>query len=285
MEPFFSKFPTIEYNNYTCTDISRRIKLSEQTKNALTLYYTYEVKNGTRADTISEAYYEDPTLDWLLYLTNNVVDPYCQWNQSEPDFQKFLDKKYGSYVNAIKRIAFYRNNWYDDDEELTPSYYENNLPNSLKKYYSSVYAEGTRIISWKRREEDWVVSTNKLIKLSCSNTNIEVGELVDVLNTLQTRVGGGEVTSVTDQYVIIKSIDGSFSNTNVIVGETSGAQSTITNTNTVFESITNDEGIFWSPVTYFDIENEANERRKQILILDNSLVYDTMDKIQEKLRE
>ena len=285
MDTFFTKFPNMVYGDYICKDITRRVKLSQETRNSLSQYYLYEVKNGNRADTIADAYYNDPYVDWMLYITNNIVDPYHQWPLSENEFNATLLKKYGDYTTPFKKIAFYRNNWYDDDNQLSTSYYDNNLPNAYKKYYSPVYGVGTKIIAWKRREEDWVMSTNKIIKLECVNSELTVGELVDVKNGQAVRVGGGEVDLVTPTFIMIKHIDGQFDVGNVAYGETSKAASTITSVTVVQENFTEDEGVYWSPVYYYDVENEANEYRKQIQILDSAFLFDTSDAIRKKLRE
>ena len=286
MENLFEKFPLTLYNNTLCRDITRRVKIDERTKNALTLYYTYEVKGGARADLISDAYYEEPTLDWLLWMTNNIVDPYYQWNLSENDFNDFLIKKYGSVENSIKKILCYRNNWYNDDKVLTPEFYENTLDRNWKKYYAPFYGNNVKILYWKRREEDWVMETNKIYKLYVSDPTVFVaGELVDVKNTSTTRVGGGEITAIGSTYILLKNIDGSFANNNIVTGEISLLPQTITDVALVYEAIKDDEGVFWSPVTYYDIENEKNAYNRSINILDKSQLINVVDQMNNLLKE
>jgi hypothetical protein len=275
------------YKNTICRDLTRRVKLTEETKNALTLYYTYEVKDGARADLISDAYYEDPTLDWMLWMTNNVVDPYYQWNLSETDFNGYLIKKYGSVENSIKKIAYYRNNWYDDDNTLTPSFYENHLDKNWKKYYAPFYGTGVKILHWKRREDDWLQETNKIYKLTCNTAPFVEGELVDV-KASGTRIGGGEITAISDTYIMIKnvdSIDSGFANNQTVMGETSDDAKTITDVNLVYDAITNDESVFWSSVTYYDIENEKNAYTRSINILDKQFLPTAIDQLQKILKE
>lgn len=285
-EQYFSKFPPLLYNNTLCRDITRRVRIDEQTRNALTLYYTYDIKDGTRADLIADAYYEDPTLDWFLWLTNDVVDPYYQWNLSVNNFEDYIVKKYGSIENSIKKIAYYRNNWYNDDQTITPEFYNNNLEQGWKKYYGPFYGNGVKVLYWQRREEDWVMETNKIYKLTMANTEpFILGELVDVENNLANRVGGGEVTAVSNTYIMIKNIDGGYANNNVVTGETSQIPQTITNVDLVYEAITDDEGVFWSPVTFYDIENERNAYNRTINILDRNYLVDTMGQLNSLLKE
>ena len=68
---------------------------------------------------------------------------------------------------------------------------------------------------------------------------------------------------------MIKNIDGSFTANDTVTGEKNGETQTVTATNLVYEAISNNEGVFWSPVTYYDIEEEKNAYNRTILILDN----------------
>jgi hypothetical protein len=283
---YFSSFPQLIYSNTVCVDLTRRVKLSEDTKNALSLYYVYEIADGLRADIIADAYYEEPTMDWLLWLSNDIVDPYYQWNLNEQEFNNFLIQKYGSVENSIKKIVYYRNNWYDDDKVLTPDFYDNIIPNNWKKYYVPFYGPNTKILYWKRREEDWVMETNKIYKLTCNSAPFVAGELVDVSNGA-IRVGGGEVVDKDDAFILIKNvdIDGAMVPNNVVTGETSNVAQTISEVDLVYEAIGTDEGVFWSPVNYFDIENEKNAYNRSIKILDRAYIMPTLEQIRSRLNE
>lgn len=282
---YFSYFPIISYANTACRDITRRVRIDEETRNALTLYYTYTIKDGTRADIIADAYYENPQLDWLLWLTNDIIDPYYQWHLSTQDFDDLLVTKYGSIANSQKYIAFYRNNWYDDDSQISVDFYNNTLELDWKKYYAPFYGNGTKVLYYTRREEDWTMETNQIWKLEIANTaNYEVGELVDVY-TSATRSGGGEITSISNTFLLIKNIDGSFTANDTVTGEWANTSQTVTAVNLVYQAIANSEAVFWSPVTYYDLEMERNAWNRTILILDRENSRDTLRVINERLNE
>jgi len=44
----------------------------------------------------------------------------------------------------------------------------------------------------------------------------------------------------------------------------------------VAENLTPDEEIYWIPVTYYDYENENNEKNKTIRVLDNKYTSDVV---------
>ena len=78
MDKFFFRFPIISYANTFTRDISRNVVISEPSYQVPNLFYPVELMAGVRPDTIAQAYYEDAEQDWLIYLSNKVVDPYFQ---------------------------------------------------------------------------------------------------------------------------------------------------------------------------------------------------------------
>jgi hypothetical protein len=94
MSNYFENFPVINYQGRNVRDITRRNKfLKSVTTNPL-LFLPYTVKEGERAEDIAYNYYGSTDYTWLVYLSNNIVDPYHQWPLSEEDFHKYLIQKY-----------------------------------------------------------------------------------------------------------------------------------------------------------------------------------------------
>ena len=91
---YFKNFPTINYQGRNVRDITRRNKfLKSVTTNPL-LFLPYTVKEGEKPEDIAYNYYGSTDYTWLVYLSNNIVDPYHQWPLSEENFHKYLIQKY-----------------------------------------------------------------------------------------------------------------------------------------------------------------------------------------------
>ena len=91
---YFENFPVINYEGRNVRDITRRNRfLREVTSNPL-LFLPYTIKEGQRAEEIAYKYYGSTDYTWLVYLSNNIIDPYHQWPLSEDDFHKYLINKY-----------------------------------------------------------------------------------------------------------------------------------------------------------------------------------------------
>lgn len=285
---YFAKFPIIEYNNINCRDLTRRVVFDKTTKNLPTFFYPYELKDGLRADTLAQAYYDDWELEWMIYLMNGIVDPYYGWYLQPKDFDSYIISKYGSVEEAQTKIKFYRLNWADFEISIQPSTYENDIPGSLKKYYSPNFGPGSKIISYIRRNADWTVNTNKVIKIILdSSKGFVEGEWVDIKEGADI-VGGAEVVTVdSDVSIIVQHITGSVDTYldagNTVIGRSSETTGTIESHTLLSDNITDDEFEFWGPVTYWDFENEKNEANKFVRLLDARFADDVSEQYRKLL--
>jgi hypothetical protein len=109
----FNFYPKINYNNTYSINIAVEVEVVQQYLKDYNNYYTYTIKDGERADIIAESFYGDPTLDWIIYLCNNIVDPYKDWIMTDKDFINYLESKYemSAYklasTNTNDTIAYY----------------------------------------------------------------------------------------------------------------------------------------------------------------------------------
>ena len=82
--------------------IIKRVKLRAGIKNGMFLFDNYDVKYGERPEDVAFKYYDDATLHWVILMTNNVTDRYYEWPMTQPQFQNFIEDKYGlANIDAI----------------------------------------------------------------------------------------------------------------------------------------------------------------------------------------
>lgn len=282
MEKYFTKFPTITYDGKLIKNISERVSLQGKTKKIPNIFFTYELKNGLRPDTVAYTYYDDAYFDWLIYLANGITDPYYDWYLYDEEFNAYLEKKYGSIEESERRISHYATNWADDPYHISVAAY-NALPETHLRYYTPIFGVKNKVIEYKRREEDWTASTNKIIQLnltSISGTFVN-DELIDIRNVEV--VGGAEIVSVGTDFVIIKHVDGFYDPTYTITGLTSGATATISSHDILQTVISDDEFVFWEAKHFYDIEIEKNETNKHIYLLDARFAFETSSELQKQL--
>jgi hypothetical protein len=152
-DTYFSRFPTINYNGYDSINIMSRVKFLDKVYNDNSYYYNIDLPESVRPDLLSNQLYNDPYVSWLIYLSNNVVDPYYDWALNDYDFNNLITEKYGSVSIAQSKIAYWNNNWYDENFlNITISRY-NSLTDNAKKYYEPII-ENNNLDKKEYKKED-----------------------------------------------------------------------------------------------------------------------------------
>ena len=100
MSKFFEQFPTVTYGNKIARNLTVRLRFLETMFEKYNSYYPYYIKEGERPDMVAFNYYEDSALVWLVFLANNIIDPYHDWPLSEAQLRRMAIKKYGSIAAA-----------------------------------------------------------------------------------------------------------------------------------------------------------------------------------------
>ncbi len=107
MSNYFKKVPDFEYvsrlpdakiSDYiTVKNIFKKNELRPDIFNDATVFTEYQIKGDDRPDNVSFEIYRDPTLDWLILLSNNILNIQTEWPLLQNDFDRFLLDKYGTY--------------------------------------------------------------------------------------------------------------------------------------------------------------------------------------------
>ena len=105
---YFNNLPTIEYGTKVARNLITRPKIKNFILGNPNVIYDYVIKDGERPDTIANAYYGDSNFVWLIFLANNIVDPYYDWPLTQQQFKDFIINKYGSVETAKNTIKHYK---------------------------------------------------------------------------------------------------------------------------------------------------------------------------------
>jgi len=277
-EKYFDKFPAVFYANNFAINLTERAALKVSAPATPYAYYSYDVTNGIRADQIADNYYNDQYMDWLLYLSNGIIDPYYQWYLTDDKFNSYLVAKYNTTVqNLSNKIDHYINNWYNGNAISISDY--NALPSNQHRYWQPLYNQDTgQVLRYVRLPADWTINTNSLISVSCVGTSFTNNEIV-YINFDGTHTGRGQVSYANSTSIQLQHVSGVlYSNSTVLITGSSYVYGTESSTNVAFTSTTSlannivaGEEIYWDPVTMYDVENEKNERRRTIRVVDNGI--------------
>jgi hypothetical protein len=122
---YFEQFPLINYNGIMMRDIIHRAKFVKEVLNNDKAFYPFVVSEGQRADMIADKYYGSSDYEWLVWLSNDILDPYFGWVLSRNDFDDYIVSKYGSFENCLETIVHYVYNDTVDPEDNERDYRAN----------------------------------------------------------------------------------------------------------------------------------------------------------------
>lgn len=293
---YFDKFPIINYNGFNVRDVTVSAKLINKYASFPYVYDPYVLDAEQRPDQVAYQIHDDQHMSWLIWYANKVVDPYYDWYLPEEEFNNFLKKKYGSVPYTHKKILFFRTNWYEDNREISPTEFnamfgEYTAPHS---YYwkPNLDPNNGRLISYTRREKDSVVNTNKIARIRTTSNSFKTGDLLEIrLNGLVK--GSAEVARADSDLPTVNNILGEIGKdyTLNVLGNTA-SNCTITEFAASYNpseeiwtrvNIPDEEYVYWSPVTVYDVENEKNESRKTIKVVDGTLAIRIADRLEDTL--
>jgi len=265
-DTYFSKFPIINYNGSNSFNIMARTKVLDRIYNNPDYYYTADVPEYIRPDLISNQIYKDPYMSWLLYLSNNIVDPYYQWNMDSYTFDTFIVEKYGSVQHAQNRISYWQNNWYNDPINLSVSQYDA-LIDIQKKYYEPIMV-GNAILEYRRTQIDWAVNTNQIWEYTTNgDASLSIDEKVNLGYNSNVTVANAQVLFANSSYVRVQHVYGQANTINSITGSINNITVNVLTSNEVAINIDLAEQVYWSGISYYDVEMLKNRQSSQIKVL------------------
>lgn len=94
------KYPSLNPKSNSLFDLDEvknffvRLKIKEDVFQNLTFNTKYKIKGNERPDNVAEKIYGNPRLDWVVLLSNNIIDVYNEWPIEDYKFYEYLDHKY-----------------------------------------------------------------------------------------------------------------------------------------------------------------------------------------------
>jgi hypothetical protein len=100
MANYFKYFPKLNYQGEVLRDITTRPKFLDDLAQDPYAFMPYTIKDGETAQEVSYLYYGNPTYVWIIYVANDMVDPYFDWPISDQEVTKTIAKKYKEQAEA-----------------------------------------------------------------------------------------------------------------------------------------------------------------------------------------
>ncbi len=117
MASYFRQVPDFQYVSRTpdaqiisdfktVKNLFKRGKLREDIFGNLQFFTKYKITGNERPDNVAFKFYDDETLDWVVLLSNNILNIQTEWPLTQDGFDEYLLEKYSSYQN-INATRYY----------------------------------------------------------------------------------------------------------------------------------------------------------------------------------
>lgn len=273
MSNFFDKFPLVRFTvdrkllseRDTVRNILFRVGIiKEVMEQNVDAYYYYDIRDSDRPETLAERVYGDAEAHWIILYANNIYDPYYDWPMDDRTFQKYIIKKYGS-------VEWAKTNYHHYEKVITR---EN---------------PSAQVITTTKFEVNEKKLTDGIITIIDAETDYGVGEIAYIGPSNESNTFSGQVIAWNNAngQIVLANTNGQAKQTQFLIGSSSSANGTVlkidlpiapmdayntlTDTTdfstytvagrTVFETISRNK------VSYYDYEEELNESKRQIKII------------------
>ena len=107
---YFRNIPDFDYisrlpggkniSDYVKTkNLFKRAKIRDDIFEDITYFVKYKISGDDRPDNVAFDVYRDSNLDWLVMLSNNIINLANEWPLTQRSFNNYCLNKYGSYEN------------------------------------------------------------------------------------------------------------------------------------------------------------------------------------------
>ena len=117
-KPYFRQVPNLEYisrnkdeqyiSNYdNVKNLFKRGKIREDIFGNLSFFTKYQIIGEERPDNVAYKFYKESTLDWVVLLSNNILNIQTEWPMTQLTFDKYLLEKYTDYNTLYNGVHHY----------------------------------------------------------------------------------------------------------------------------------------------------------------------------------
>ena len=118
MASYFRQVPKFDYVSRNADEknisdyievknLFKRGKLREDIFGNLSFFTKYSIIGDERPDNVAYDAYGEETLDWVVLLSNNILNIQTEWPMTQQVFDRFVLSKYGDYNTLYNGIHHY----------------------------------------------------------------------------------------------------------------------------------------------------------------------------------
>ena len=114
--PSFSQNRTSSSDSYITKNLFKRGKIRDDFFQNAVAFEKFLVVGDDRPDNVAEKVYGDSQLDWVVLISNNILNVRDEWPMSQYDFQRYMNNKYDP--EQLNQIHHYETVDVRDEEDI-----------------------------------------------------------------------------------------------------------------------------------------------------------------------
>jgi len=119
-------YPFSESDFITAKNFFRRYKINDDVFSYVVYFRKYTIVDGDRPDIIADRLYGSPFYDWVILLTNNLVNAQYDWPMSNYTLQKVVEKEFSEPYGTIHHYETYEYGPYPGGLHVDQTFYNKN---------------------------------------------------------------------------------------------------------------------------------------------------------------
>ena len=96
--PSFSQDRNSSNDLIRVKNLFKRAKIRTDIQNSPFAFDEFTIVGDARPDNIADRIYNSPFLDWVVLISNNIINVRDEWPMTQSDFQNYLNDKYGTVL-------------------------------------------------------------------------------------------------------------------------------------------------------------------------------------------
>ena len=113
---YFTNFPKVSLPSFAdnrrssldfvnSTNLFKRGKIREEIIGSIAAFERYSINGDDRPDNVAFRVYGDSSLDWVILISNNILNVRDEWPMNQYDFKRYIDNKYSTSLLSLIHIS------------------------------------------------------------------------------------------------------------------------------------------------------------------------------------
>lgn len=151
-------YPFSESDYVTAKNFFRRYRLNEDIFSNVVFFQKYSIVEGERPDALANKAYGNPFYDWIILLTNNLVNAQYDWPKSNYEVYKIAESEYDDPYGTIHHYETDEIGPYKQGQRVDETFYNKthklNINGSIVTRNGNEISRPVTIAEWLQNENE-----------------------------------------------------------------------------------------------------------------------------------